>query len=76
MNLPAATSTDFVDLRLKSASIPSHGLRFWYLYHTSGFSKLNVVARYLRNHLPLSIVTNQSLFSRKIIDFEDHIKPA
>ena len=29
----------------KSGSTPSLGLRFWYLYHTSGFSILNVVAR-------------------------------
>ena len=44
MNLRAATSTEFVDLRWKSASIPSHDLQFWYLYHTSDFSILNVVA--------------------------------
>ena len=38
----AATSAFPVDLRLKFASIPSHGLELRYLYHTSAFSILNI----------------------------------
>ena len=48
-NRRTATAPEFVDWRLKSTFIPSHGLRFGYLYHTSGFSVLNLVAKVSEN---------------------------